>query len=61
MNGRIKPRFEDLATATLQKPKIVDLPRVILEPTDHTQVLTDFRNNRLFRPAPGTLRTARHP
>ena len=43
MNGRIKPRFEDLASATLKKPKIVDLPRVILEPNDHTQVLADFK------------------
>ena len=43
MQGRIKPRFEDLASATRERPKIVDLPRVILEPNDHTQVLADFK------------------
>ena len=44
MNGRIKPMSEDVASAALNKPKIVDLSRVSREPNDHTQVLAGFRN-----------------
>ena len=44
MQGRVKPRFEDLANAALQKPTLIPPPTVLLPPPDHTAAISQFRN-----------------
>ena len=44
MQGRIKPRFEDLANAALKKPTLVPPPTVLLPPPDHTAAVSEFRS-----------------
>ena len=43
MNGRIKPRFEDLAYAADSKPNLKPPPPLITAPNDHEQAIVDFR------------------
>ena len=45
MNGRVKPRFEDLAYASLKPPKLKPPPTLLLPPpNDHEQAIMDFRD-----------------
>ena len=43
MNGRVKPRFEDLANAALQKPTYTS-HNAFVPPGNHEMAIADFRN-----------------
>ena len=43
-NGRVKPRFEDLAYAAESKANLEKPDAVILPPKDHTQAISQLRD-----------------